>query len=123
MEEKNSDGLLGIASFFCIIVILPIWTICLFKVLDGQALETFRLGTVITSSTALHATYQDVLVSNSLYILVLLGGYLARYLHSRSENVLEEDFRNKYKPKLSFKDRRIAWRQKHFPKKKKYSQE
>ena len=66
---------------------LSIWIVCLIEILKGNALETFQLGNVITSKTALGYTYLDVLVTDTLvFLAILFFGFFEfrRYLEERS---------------------------------------
>ena len=91
MARSYSDPVLAFASIIGVLFILPTWTICFFRVLQGDALEIFQLGTVITSKTALGATNLEVLISQTLYLVILLGGFVARYLRRRAEREFLDD--------------------------------
>ena len=101
----------GIVSLLAFFATIGIWIICLIQILQGNALETFQLGTVVTSRTALGATFLEVFIGDSIIFLVMFGAGFAYYLRHREE----QDFLAKYA--FLSRDRRIAWRRKRFPKK------
>jgi len=103
---------MGLALLLIVVTVLSIWVYCLMQILAGNALETFQLGNVVTSNTALGASYLMVFIGDTLVFIAIAWSAFAHYRNRRRE----EEFVAKYRKQgATGDDDQISWRKRWFP--------